>query len=235
MRRATIRFYAELCDLVGETSGEVVRAFEGGTAVGELIESCGVPAAVVDLVLVDGRSVPLTAPADDGMRISVFPVFEAFDIGPVTEVRDEPLRTVRFVADTGLDRLARHLRCVGLDTDFDPERNQRELVAVSVRERRILLTPDAELASHPSLTHGTYVPADDPLREAVEVVERFHLSELIRPFSRCLDCNVELDTMADGDRPDGPEGRRCPECGRDWTEAFDDPRFVRLVDEAMRA
>ncbi|HLU31652.1 MAG TPA: twitching motility protein PilT, partial [Acidimicrobiia bacterium] len=104
MGRASLRFYAELCDLVGEPSGRVERAFVGSPGVKDLIESCGVPHTEIDLVLVNGEPVDFSHRITDGDRISVYPVFEAFDVGEVSDLRSDPLRDTRFVLDVHLGK-----------------------------------------------------------------------------------------------------------------------------------
>ena len=63
----------------------------------ELIESVGVPTTEVDLILVNGESVDFSFTMKDGDRVSVNPVFESFDITPITNLRTKPLRSPRFV------------------------------------------------------------------------------------------------------------------------------------------
>jgi Mut7-C ubiquitin len=50
-------------------------------------ESFGVPHTEVDLILVNGQSVDFACRLQDGDRISVYPVFEAFDIAELTRLR----------------------------------------------------------------------------------------------------------------------------------------------------
>jgi uncharacterized protein with PIN domain/molybdopterin converting factor small subunit len=197
-RHASLRFYAELRDfLPGDLrSGEVIRSFDVPGSVKDMIEACGVPHTEVDLVLANGRSVGFSHLVGDGDRISVFPQFESFDISPIVEVRPEPLRALRFVADNHLGRLTRFLRLIGLDTRYQRDWTDHELVRISTAEHRILLTRDVELLKHGSLTHGYYIRATDPREQLTEIVRRFHLSGQLTPFSRCLVCNGALAPVA---------------------------------------
>ena len=114
---ATIRFYAELNDLLpsAQRQRDVPYRFGDTSSVKDAIESLGVPHTVVDLILANGTSVDLGYRLVDGDRISVYPVFERLDITDLIMVRSEPLRQVRFVAGPHLGTLVRRLRLLGLD------------------------------------------------------------------------------------------------------------------------
>jgi uncharacterized protein with PIN domain len=146
----------------------------------------------VDLILVNGRSVGFEHQVRDGDRISVYPIFESFDISPVQQVRERPLRAPRFVLDVHLGKLASYLRLLGFDVLYSPAYNDDELMSISLNEQRTLLSKDRQLIQHPSLTHAYLVRQNLPREQAVEVVERFDLYSLIHPFIRCLTCNTLL-------------------------------------------
>jgi hypothetical protein len=113
---ATVRVYAELNDFLPLASrGRDVALTTDRTSVKDLVERLGVPHTEVDLILVSGEPVGFDYVVRDGDCISVYPVFEAFDISGVTKVRPEPLRELRFAADAHLGRLATFLRLLGFD------------------------------------------------------------------------------------------------------------------------
>jgi len=51
-----------------------------------------IPSEEVDLILVNGTSVDFSYLVKDKDRVSVYPIFETFDISGVTRVREKPLR-----------------------------------------------------------------------------------------------------------------------------------------------
>ncbi len=193
----SIRFYAELGDLLPRRwrGGDIERVFAPGQTVKDLIEAMGVPHTEVDLVLVDGCSVTFGHRLSQGERISVYPVFEAFDISPVSRVRPRPLRATRFVADVHLGRLARYLRILGFDTLYQREWSDVELADCAVREHRIVLTRDRGLLKRASLDHGYLVRHEDPREQVIEVVDRFDLGRALLPFTRCPLCNGVVDPV----------------------------------------
>src|SRR5512134_1339097 len=101
MKKAFIRFYEELNDYLppAQRKREFEISLSGKDTVREIIEKLGVPAAQVDLLLVDGRSSDLDQAVHEEERISVYPVFERFDIQGLSRVREKPLRKLQFIVD----------------------------------------------------------------------------------------------------------------------------------------
>ncbi|NLV71264.1 MAG: Mut7-C ubiquitin/RNAse domain-containing protein [Actinobacteria bacterium] len=201
MGSISIRFYAELGDFlpVERRGREFEHVCPGRDSVKDVIEGLGVPHTEVDLVLVNGEPVGFDHHLSEGDRVSVYPVFEALDISAVKSVRSQPLRVVRFAADVHLGRLARYLRLAGFDTLYRNDWDDRELAETAVREHRIILTRDRGLLMRSIVTHGYVVRETLPRAQLVEVLGRFDLWGLLRPFTRCSVCNdcVEPVTKAE--------------------------------------
>jgi uncharacterized protein with PIN domain len=228
VKRAFFRFYAELNDFLPPEKRTTAFQcpFDGRQSVKHLIESLGVPHTEVDLVLVNGQSVDFSHILVDCDRVSVYPVFEAFDIAPLTRVRPQPLRVTRFVADAHLGRLAAYLRMLGFDTLYRQQFKDDEVAMLAARERRIILTRDRDLLKRRSVTHGHFVREISPRLQLAEIVERFDLAGASRPFTRCMKCNRVLERA----------GRlsRCGDCGNLYWEGSHYSRMEKLIEEVMR-
>jgi uncharacterized protein with PIN domain len=238
--QARFRFYAELNDFLPPERRAVPFdcVFQGKQTVKHLIESLGVPHTEVDLVLVNGRSVDFGELAQNGDYISVYPVFEAFDIAPVTRVRPTPLRQVRFVLDGHLGRLAAYLRMLGFDTLYRNDYDDPQLARISAEEHRILLTRDRGLLMRSAVTHGYCVREAAPWRQLAEVVERFDLHGCVAPFTRCMVCNELLREVAKEavagrmpavSRAHYDEVWECPGCARVFWKGSHYQRMLRLL------
>jgi uncharacterized protein len=190
----------------------------------DLIEAMGVPHTEVDLILVDGRPVDFAYRLKDSDRISVYPVFEALDIAPVSRLRPRPLRQTRFAADVHLGRLARYLRLLGFDTLYRTHWSDAELAEAAVSERRILLTRDRGLLKRSAVDHGYLVRSNEPHAQLGEVLERFDLRSALRPFSRCMACNGEVRPVP----KDEIAGRLPPRTARYYDEFWRCERCGRL-------
>ena len=176
MSEAEFRFYEELNDHLppGRRKRSFVHQFSGPTPVAELIRALGVPLPEVELILVNGNSVAGDHLVSDGDRVSVYPVFEAFDVTPLVRLRPGPLRRIRFVVDADLSRLGRLLHRLGFDTvSFGDSRESGAHTAS--REGRIVLTRTASRLQEHGVTHGMLVRAGDPQEQLDEVIERLHL------------------------------------------------------------
>lgn len=244
--QATLRFYAELKELLPKDlrSGTVTRTFDVPGSVKDMIEACGVPHTEVDLIVVDGRSVDFSYLVNDREYISVFPVFESLDITSIVKVRPVPLRTVRFVVDDHLGRLAGFLRLLGFDTLYDRDWDDPELVRISTSEQRILLTRDVGLLKHGSITHGCHVRSTDPREQVTEVVRRLHLTRHLAPFTRCTTCNGELVQVAKDEIAHRlpPKTRRhvdefqvCASCDKIYWQGAHHSELYRIVTAARHA
>lgn len=198
MAQATFRFYAELNDFLPPSRRQVSFAhhFNGRVSVKDMIESLGAPHTEVDLILVNGESVDFHYLVQDGDRISVYPVFESFDITPLLRVRSRPLRQPRFVLDVHLGRLAAYLRLLGFDALYSSDCDDATLAALSRDEHRTLLTRDRGLLKRRQVTHGYCVRTTNPREQVREVLRRFDLFRSVAPFSRCIRCNGALEPVA---------------------------------------
>ena len=97
MHKATFRFYEELNNYLPEKVRKVefIHSFTKPTSIQHAITFLHVPWEEVDLILVNGLPVDFSYMLKDNDRVSVYPIFETFDISGVTHVRDKPLKEMR--------------------------------------------------------------------------------------------------------------------------------------------
>ena len=241
---AEFRFYEELNDFLAPDHRR--RAFEARCAraatVKHMIEALGVPHTEVELVLVNSESVGFDRLLAHGDRVSVYPRFETFDLTPLLRARDAPPRVTRFIADAHLGGLARLLRLTGFDTLYDNHYDDAEIVAIAVREGRIVLTRDRELLKRRELTHGCFVRALKPEQQAIEIFQRLDLARSARPFSLCLECNAPLRPIDKADvahrLPADVRARHvrfstCDQCQRVFWEGSHWQRMRAVVDRLL--
>lgn len=244
-RYADLRFYAVLRDFLSSDrrSGMVTRSFDVAGSVKDMIEGCGVPHTEVEVILANGEAVDFSYRVHDGDRISVYPPFHDFDVEPTWRVSPEPLSEPRFVLDGHLGKLTRYLRLVGFDSSYDVEWTDPELVEVSTREGRVLLTRDIGLLMRGVLTRGYFVRATDPREQLTEVVGRFDLVASMDAFARCTACNGELrdvekeeivDRLLPKTREHYDDFHRCTNCERIYWKGSHYARLKEIVDRVAQ-
>ena len=189
-----IRFYAELNDFL--PSERLQRAFRftfhGTPSVKDTIEAIGVPHTEVDVILVDDRSVSFDHLLQGGEHVAVYPVFERYDVSPLTRLRPAPLRVTRFIADVHLGTLARYLRLLGFDTTWERNLADEAIIEIARDEHRIILTRDKGILKNGRVTHGYWLRNTDSLKQLDEVIRAIDLGRYIEPYTRCMECNGEL-------------------------------------------
>jgi uncharacterized protein with PIN domain/sulfur carrier protein ThiS len=242
MTNVTVRVYGPLNDFLPPQRRQITlpQGVLGHPSVKDLIESLGIPHPEIDLILVNGTSVPFHYLVQNGDRIAAFPRFTTLDIGMLTRVRPPPLDSVRFVADVHLGRLARHLRLAGLDTAYREDADDRALADLADREGRILLTRDQGLLKRRNVAHAYFVRETHPHRQFVEVLRRFGPLDL-RPFARCLRCNEVLRAVPKSavdaallprTRQQYDEFYTCGRCGRVYWKGSHWKRLKHALDAA---
>lgn len=187
----TIRFYQELNFFIKPSyrgMNNIIPIYPQQT-VKDLIESMGVPHTEVDLILINGESVDFSYIVKNEDKISVYPVFESFNIKQVTKLRPEPLRNLTFILDVHLGKLTRDLRMLGFDSLYTNNYRDEEIAEISHQEGRIVLTRDRGLLKRAVITRGYYLRSDNPKEQIIEVVKRFDLLSLCKPLTRCIRCN----------------------------------------------
>lgn len=198
MKKVYLRFYAELNDFLPPEKRQVQFSFEFtlSTSIKDCIESMGIPHTEVDLLLVNGKSVGFNYLINGGDSISIYPVFESFDISDVIRLREFPLREPQFIIDVQLGKLANFLRLLGFDSLYRNDLMKNELIRTSIEEKRTILTKDRHLLKNKEVTRGYWLRSYNPKEQIIEVIKRFDLKDKIQAFSRCIICNTMLQPAA---------------------------------------
>jgi len=203
--------------------------FQGSQSVKHLIESLGIPHTEIGPLIANGEGIELDYIVHDGDRIEVRPVV------PATDKTVEP----HFVLDGHLGRLASHLRMLGLDCLYDNAYEDDELVRISVKEERILLTRDRLLLMHKVITQGYLLRSLNSTEQLYEVVQRYGLVNWVRPFQRCLNCNhplqaVKKETVLEKLEPLTKkyydDFKLCPACDQVYWKGSHYEKMLRVIE-----
>jgi uncharacterized protein len=196
MKSAKFRFYEELNDFLVSSRRKVSfdYSFSGDPKIKDVIEMIGVPHTEIDLILVNGVSVNFDYRLANADTVSVYPVFETFDISSITHLHPAPLRDVKFILDVHLGRLTKYLRICGFDCYYE-NLDDDAIIRCSLAEKRIILTKDKGLLKNKKVTHGYWVRSTKTKQQLLEVFNRFDLIKKVQFLVRCLLCNCKLQEI----------------------------------------
>lgn len=163
----------------------VARAWAEGATLKHAIEALGVPHTEVGQVLVDGEPAVLDVMLPPSGHMAVRGVQPALPAAPL-----------HFLCDAHLGATARLLRMAGFDTAYDNNYADAAIEALAQTEDWIVLSRDRELLKRRGIRRGAFIRAQEPRAQMREIVMRFMLAEVARPFSRCLECNAPLRILS---------------------------------------
>ncbi len=223
MNSVRFRFYEELNDFLPEEKQKVwfEYAFSGKVSLLDAIRSMGIPMEAIDLILVNQQSKAPDYTLKDGDTISVYPMFELFNVSAISQLHNKPLRNPRFICDVHLGRLCKYLRMLGWDTLYSNSYLATEIIAISCQEKRILLSRSYQLTRHKDVTHSYWIRSSDPLEQIKDLINKLDLSNQANPLTRCLNCNQLIEPVEKPEIIHRLEARtikyyseffRCPAC-----------------------
>lgn len=135
--------------------------------------------------------------------------------------------TPKFIVDHNVGKLARWLRLMGYDARFFRGDDDAELVAIALKEGRVILTRDTRIMERRLVTKGRLkallIGSDQPQRQIHQVIDSLHLDCRFNPFSLCLECNQPLVEREKAELKElvppyvfktQEQFRQCPSCQR---------------------
>ena len=103
----------------------------------------------------------------------------------------EPMRYY-FAAERTLGKLAKWLRLLGFDTIFEAQ-NSSDPFFKGLQSERILLTRTKAVREQYNTRQHVFIKSDHVRDQIKQVIHELGIVfQDIRPFSRCLSCNVEI-------------------------------------------
>jgi uncharacterized protein with PIN domain len=135
--------------------------------------------------------------------------------------------TPKFVVDHNVGKLVRWLRLMGYDARFFRGGSDAELVAIALKEGRIIVTRDTRIMQRRLVTKGKLkallIESDQPERQIRQLINSLHLDYRFNPFSLCLECNQPLVERKKAELKElvppyvfktQEQFRQCPKCQR---------------------
>ena len=154
------------------------------------------------------------------------------------------VKNLRFLADGMLGKITRWLRMIGYDVEYYNSLDDDDLISISVRENRVLLTRDIDLCRK-ALSRGAsafYVKGQNEIEKLAEIGEHFDLELKINvENSRCPKCNAKIlpvpKSKVKNKVPPATlrvynEFWECPRCGQIYWQGSHWKRITRTLLEA---
>jgi len=195
MPKGIFRFYEELNDFLPKQrrKTDFEAEFKGKRSIKDMTEALGVPHTEIDLILVNGKTVDFNYILQNGDRVSVYPVFESFNITDVTLLRKTPLRRHKFIADINLGDIAKYMRVLGFDLYYDSLLSTREIIEISKRENRVILTRSRKLLKFKDVTHGIFIRPDTTTEQVKQIIDYLDIKDdkLVKSNADAINYNSE--------------------------------------------
>ncbi|HUV52219.1 MAG TPA: Mut7-C RNAse domain-containing protein [Dehalococcoidia bacterium] len=155
---------------------------------------------------------------------------------------------MKFIVDSNVGRLARWLRIAGFDTLFINDLDDNRLVRIALSEGRVLLTKDTQILKRRVAATGRLqvllIEGEEVKGQLRQVVKTFNLTNEVKPFTLCLECNKPLVIREKGE----VEGQvppyvfqnqtqymQCPECQRVYWRGTHWERMSRELERIVES
>lgn len=194
MPKVIVSVAGELNDLLLKKSRhtEFEIDYQGRQSVKHIIESLGIPHTEIGSIIVNEGHTELNYLVQDEDHITVNCASPLDDHYSGMFNNNKLVIAPKFILDNHLGKLATYLRILGFDAIYRNDYQDDELAADAVELNRILLTRDRQLLMRKSIRFGYLVRTLEPDLQVIEIINRFNLSDVIKPFNRCLRCNAPL-------------------------------------------
>jgi uncharacterized protein with PIN domain len=153
---------------------------------------------------------------------------------------------LKFLADAMLGKLARWLRMLGQDVIYSVQFSDNELLELSKRENRVLLTRDFELYKR-AIAKGQdafYVQDKTEAGRLAEVAKRYGIPlEIDMDRSHCPICNAKIAAAPKEQLKDELEQNtftyydrfwKCPNCGQIYWQGAHWKQITQTLNQAQQ-
>ncbi len=151
-------------------------------------------------------------------------------------------KSIQFICDEQLGRLARYLRLAGFDTVYRNPIDDAELISIALNEKRFILSRDHRLEEKILARRCLILESDDWMEQFKTVLAELGLAlDRKQFFTRCLVDNsatVPVDQVDIKDRihpytyEHHTDFRHCPECDRLYWHGSHIKAMMRALTDA---
>jgi len=229
--KVSVRFLGSLKVFLNKLQHTVV--LNDRPAVKDTLEALGVPHTEIAEIIVNGKPKKFSYQLKNNDKVLVYP-----HKPPAAQPR-----AVKFVVDSHLGKLVRHLRLLGFDAVYKNTFPDAEIVAIAVKEKRIVLTRDIGLLKNKLVRYGYFPRSVDADKQLKEVLGHFELYSRVKPFTRCISCNGKFRRIAKSKIADQlpPKVKKyynrfyvCDSCGKIYWQGSHYEKLVKIVERVKK-
>lgn len=236
-----LKFHNDLHILLRKIqAGAVVTyALKRRASLKDIIESLGIPHTEVAQLLIKNRELGFDFIPVGGEEIHVLSFSDEISVYTSTLLRPQLGNTLKFMVDVNVQKVARNLRIIGIDTTMVPDMRLVEIGKVAASQERILVTRNRELLKCNAVIHGHLLRSENHVMQLKQVVKRYRLKPQLKPFTRCISCNGDLKAISKQSIFDRLEPltqkyfntfKLCSDCGKIFWQGSHYKQLRQLVD-----
>lgn len=223
---AYFRFFGALNDFLPlQKRGKLFRyTYKGEPAIKDTLEAIGVVHTEVDCIFAGKKPLGFYEKIQPHDKVCAYPARWPLKNKKLKHLSPAPLRTFKFIVDSHLGKLARHLRLLGFDALYKTNYPDEKIVKDHLKTGAVILTRDKGLLKNRVVRRGYWVRAIDSKKQIKEVIKEFGLTLKIRPFRLCLECNGKIARI-----PKSRISRCLPPMVREYYKRFYICRHCRKI------
>jgi len=172
--------------------GKILYHLNRRASIKDIIEAVGVPHTEICRLVHSGNEISFQYIPSGDEEILIYPFDKQNNWRTPSALRPPPFDRLKFLVDMTALKLARNLRMAGMDTVTVVGRKLKDIVKMASSEKRIVITKNRELVKIGDLYFAQLLRSDDHRAQLLEVEERYDLTAVAKPMSRCLVCNEIL-------------------------------------------
>jgi uncharacterized protein with PIN domain len=215
--------------------------FDDNPSIKDSIEAIGIPHVEVGEIIVNDEQKDFSYKLQNNDKVEVYSFYE----NDIKNKLRPNIELYNFMTDENVGGMAKYLRMLGFNTIMIPEISDKEVAKIAEKENRILLSRDFGLLKRKNVTHGIFLRSTNTEEQIYEVIKKYKLDQLFKPFSICIECNgciklirssdlLEEDKIEDGVLKDYNEFFRCTNCKKVFWKGSHYQRMRLLVDKYIK-
>lgn len=242
---AKFEIFGELNFFVNKNKRNILfeHSFDDNPSIKDTIESIGIPHVEIGAIVVNGELKNFNYKLENNDHVLIYSFYE--NINSFENVLRPSIKKYDFMTDENVGGMAKYLRMLGFNTIMIPEISDKEVAKITEKENRILLSRDIGLLKRKNVTYGLFLRSTNTEEQLFEVIKKFDLNKYFKPFSICIECNgnintidpskiIKEDRIKEGVLKDYQEFFRCDSCKKIFWKGSHYQKMETMIQKYLR-